>query len=215
MKICKGKCKKEKPLDEFWFNKKKNAYHSHCKKCKYDKSKKYINITPEKKAIYNMTYRKNHSEELKISKKDEYERHKDKYISRALTYQKTKKGKLKHNIRTRIGNAIKNRSNSSKDLLDCDIDLYISYIEFQFDNEMTWDNYGDLWQIDHVNPICNFNLENDIEQKEAFNWKNTRPLKTYENLSRSKNSNLIDINKHNIIVCNFLNCDTDKLRETP
>lgn len=95
------------------------------------------------------------------------------------------------------------------------IKTYISYLEYQFDNNMSWDNYGKYWQIDHVNPICNFNLEDNIEQKQAFNWKNTRPLKTYDNLSRSNKSDFIEISKHNMIVENFLQCDTFKLLETP
>jgi hypothetical protein len=204
MKLC-TECNIEKELEEFWFNVKKNSYHQNCKKCKYIKSKKYINVTPEQKAICDKRYREKHYEQLKISKKDEYERNKDKYITRALAYQKTKYGKLKHNIRNRIGKAIKARTNSSKDLLDCEITLYISYLEFQFDNEMSWENYGNFWQIDHVNQICNFNLNNDIEQKKAFNWKNTRPLKTYDNLSRSNKSDINEINNHNKIVDNFLN----------
>ena len=204
MKICTV-CLLDKELDEFWFNTKKNAYHPNCKKCKYLKSLKYKNITKETKAIYDKTYREKHSEKLKISKKYEYERNKSKYISRALIYQQTLKGKLKHNIRSRINNSIKRKSNSSNELLGCNIDKYILFLEFQFDNEMSWDNYGSYWQIDHVNPICNFNLENIIEQKIAFNWQNTRPLKSYENLSRSNISDINEINKHNIIVKNFLN----------
>lgn len=71
MKIC-TECLIEKSLDAFWFNVKKNKYQS----------KKYKNITPEKKAIYDKRYREKYSDELKISKKDEYERNKAKYITR-------------------------------------------------------------------------------------------------------------------------------------
>lgn len=212
-KVCTV-CLQELAIECFWFNTKRVRYHSNCKKCKYEKSKKYNNVSKEQKAKYDATYRAKHAESLKISKKNEYERNKDKYISRALVQQRTPEGRLKHNIRTRIGNAIKAKSNSSKDLLGCDIETYISYLEFQFEEKMSWENYGDYWQIDHVNPICNFDLSKEEELLAAFNWKNTRPLSSYENLSRSKYTNIDDIEQHKNAIKNF-KCDTVKLRELP
>ena len=66
----------------------------------------------------------------------------------------------------------KTKSSSTRDILGIDIDLYKKWIEFQFTPDMTWDNI----EIDHVKPICLFNVSKDEELKEAFNWKNTRPL---------------------------------------
>jgi hypothetical protein len=70
---------------------------------------------------------------------------------------------------------------------------------------MSWDNYGTYWHIDHINPICNFNLENEEDIKKVFNWRNTRPLNAKENLSRSKKSNVQEINHHNELINHFLN----------
>ena len=212
-KICTI-CKIEKDLSEFWFNTKKNSYHPNCKPCKYEKSKKYANVSKEQKAIYDAKYREKHKEQLKISKKDEYERNKDKYISRVIAYQKTNEGRLKHNIRTRIANAISRKSNSIKELLGCDIDFYRLYLEYLFDDSMTWDNYGNYWHIDYIHPICNFDLSIDKQQKTAFNWKNTRPLSAVSNLSRSNKPNFEEINKHIKLVENFQR-DIIKLREHP
>jgi hypothetical protein len=198
-------CKIEKELNEFWFNKKQNIYHPNCKTCKYEKSKKYINVSKEQKSIYDATYREKHKEQLKISKKEEYERNKSKYIKRVLKNQRTLEGRLKHNIRTRISSAISRRSNSSKTLLGCEIVFYISYLEYLFDYSMSWDNYGTYWHIDHINPICNFNLTIDEQRLLAFNWKNTRPLKADENLSRSNKSNFNEIQTHNNLIEKFLN----------
>lgn len=203
-KICTC-CKIEKELQDFWFNKKQNRYHPNCKKCKYEKSKNYSNVSREQKSIYDAKYRQKHKEQLKISKKEEYEKNKDKYIARAITYQQTLEGQLKHNIRTRIGNSISRRSNSSSALLGCKIDFYISYLEYFFDDSMNWDNYGTHWHIDHIHPICNFNLTIDEQQLLAFNWKNTRPLKAVDNLSRSNKPNFDEIHNHNNLIQTFLN----------
>ena len=207
-------CKAEKPMDDFWFNKKKNEYHPRCKPCKYEVSKKYINVSKEQKAIYGVTYREKHKEKLKISKKEEYIRNREKYITRSLEYQKTLVGRIKHNIRTRINNAIKRGSNSASKLIGCDIEMYIHYMEYLFDETMTWDNYGTHWHIDHVNPVCNFDLTIIDQQKIAFHWTNTRPLSATDNLSRSNSPDFLEIEKHNNKIKNF-KCNTSKVRETP
>ena len=46
------------------------------------------------------------------------------------------------------------------------------WIEFQMASDITWDNFG----IDHVKPICMFDISIEEELKDAFNWKNTQPL---------------------------------------
>ena len=201
-KLCKN-CNISKNIEEFWFNKKINKYHHHCKKCKSQITKKYYNVSKEKKAEYDKKYRDKHKDILKEKKKEEYERNKEKYISRQLKYNQSFEGRIKHNIRTRIGNAIKRKSNSTFELLGCHIDFYITYLEFLFIDEMSWENYGIYWQIDHVKPIKEFDLSNIDEQKTAFNWKNTRPLEKTMNLSRKHNTK-DDIEKHNLIIKHFL-----------
>lgn len=196
-------CGIKKSIDDFWFNKKLQRYHSNCRTCKYQKNKTYENVSKEKKAEYDKTYREKHKDTLKDRKREEYLKNKTKYIQRQLKYQQSKEGKLKHNIRTRIWNAVKRKSNSSKDLLGCDIVFYMEYIEYLFDDKMTWDNYGDYWQIDHVQPLHTFDLDDMVSQKEAFNWKNTRPLSKYDNLSKKRNTK-DEIDKHKAIVENFL-----------
>jgi len=200
-KMC-TKCKEIKAIDHFWFNKKRNLYHPNCKSCKYEISKKYINVTKEKKAEYDKKYREKYAYILKDKKKDEYNRNKSKYIERQLKYNQTLEGRIKHNIRTRIGNAIKRKSNSSQELLGCDLAFYFKYIEFLFTSEMSWDNYGSYWQIDHVKQLCSFDLTIKDQQLIAFNWKNTRPLYILDNLSKKKNTD-DDIIKHQILIKQF------------
>ena len=38
--------------------------------------------------------------------------------------------------------------------------------------EMNWSNF----EIDQLKPICLFDVSQDEELREAFNWKNTQPL---------------------------------------
>ena len=38
--------------------------------------------------------------------------------------------------------------------------------------DMTWDNI----EIDHVRPISSFDISDDEQLKEVFNWRSTQPL---------------------------------------
>ena len=82
--------------------------------------------------------------------------------------------RLIRNTRRRIPHALngKSKSSSTKEFFGIDIDTYRNWIEYQFTPEMNWLRI----EIDHVKPICLFDVSNNDELKEAFNWKNTQPL---------------------------------------
>ena len=57
-------------------------------------------------------------------------------------------------------------------------------MEYQFTSDMSWDNYGTYWEIDHVRPCSSFDFLNHDECYKCFNWKNTQPL--YKKMNNSK-----------------------------
>lgn len=95
--------------------------------------------------------------------------------------------KIKHNLRRRINDCVTNKSDSSMNLLHCSIDYFREWLEFNFDEYMTWDNYGSYWHIDHIIPCASFDLEDPEQQHLCFCWSNMAPLE--------KNQNLIKGNK--------------------
>ena len=50
---------------------------------------------------------------------------------------------------------------------------------------MSWENHGEYWEIDHIKPIDNFDLETQLN--EAFHYTNTQPLEKTENRLKSNN----------------------------
>lgn len=94
--------------------------------------------------------------------------------------------RLARNLRGRVYGAIIGGKKSAKtmDLIGCTIDFIHSYLESQFDDKMTWDNYGTYWHIDHILPCASFNLLDPEEQKMCFNWRNLQPLEGKENMSK-------------------------------
>tara|TARA_R110000782_G_C14670409_1_gene398919 strand:+ start:212 stop:718 length:507 start_codon:yes stop_codon:yes gene_type:complete len=89
--------------------------------------------------------------------------------------------RLKDSIRSRIYQSVLNKSDSSRDILGCSIEEYVVYLGRMFDKNMSWDNYGTYWEVDHIKPISSFNLTKDDEVKDCFNYKNTQPLSVDEN----------------------------------
>lgn len=66
-------------------------------------------------------------------------------------------------------------------LLGCTIKEFKIWLEKQFINGMTWENYGKVWEIDHFKPCASFDLTKEEDQKECFHYINLMPrFKTTE-----------------------------------
>jgi hypothetical protein len=100
--------------------------------------------------------------------------------------------KLKQILRGRYLDALKrhttggkvNKHHSAIELIGCDIEFYKQYLEQQFKSDMTWENHGVLWEIDHIKPCAAFDLTNIEQQKQCFNYINTQPLYKVDNRSK-------------------------------
>jgi hypothetical protein len=65
------------------------------------------------------------------------------------------------------------RGCSKKSLFGCTPLEFRAHIEYQFRGEMGWENYGKLWEIDHVVRVSRFNLPKEIFS--CFHYTNLRP----------------------------------------
>lgn len=65
-------------------------------------------------------------------------------------------------------------------MIGCSIEELKQYLEKQFKEGMTWDNYGE-WHIDHIIPCAAFDLTKEEEQLKCFNYTNLQPLWAEEN----------------------------------
>lgn len=95
---------------------------------------------------------------------------------------------LREKIRGRIWSALNGRSKSDHtfSLLGCPVEELKEYLELQFTEGMTWENYGkDGWHIDHIIPCSYFDLSIEENQKICFNFRNLQPLWASENCSKN------------------------------
>ena len=80
--------------------------------------------------------------------------------------------------------------------IGCDIPYLKEWFQFNFTTKMNWDNYGVYWSIDHVIPVKHFDLTNEDEANEGWNWRNLVPVSIKYN--SQKKSTIDPIQKSNI-----------------
>ena len=101
--------------------------------------------------------------------------------------------KLACNLRSRTKKAFKSqivrKTNKTFDLLGCSHSFFKNWIILHFYGNMTIENYGSVWQIDHCLPISSSNLLDENDMKKCFNWINLRP--TYSKENNSQNDKII------------------------
>ncbi|CAB4133984.1 hypothetical protein UFOVP267_6 [uncultured Caudovirales phage] len=87
--------------------------------------------------------------------------------------------------RVRVYDVLKGIRKAAKTetLLGCSYDFFRGYIEGKFVENMGWHNMGE-WHIDHIQPLCSFDLNDLEQQKKAFHYTNQQPLWAMDNLKK-------------------------------
>lgn len=191
--ICKT-CKIEKDKDEFYAR--GSGVRGECKECTRKRKNKWRQDNAEKNREYNKNYRANPEKKELIKKyqSEHYKNYKPKKrelerINYKKRYNSDENYKIRMVLRSRMRCAIKKefKSDSAVKLLGCNIDDFRQWLEYQFDENMTWQNHGEYWHIDHIKPCSLFNLSDCEEQKRCFHWTNMQPLEGSENIIKSNN----------------------------
>ena len=74
------------------------------------------------------------------------------------------------------------------ELIDAEIADLKAYLSSNWEEGMSWDNYGrDGWHVDHIRTCASFDLTDKEQQLVCFNWRNLRPMWAAENISKSDN----------------------------
>lgn len=202
LKKCNN-CKKVKSLDDFRFRKSKGCYDSICKKCKKKKDSERIKDKNKKKRKeINKLFSSGFFICKKCKKKkpvDEFYKDKNQKYGIETKCKKCRhkmQNKRRQNLKWKISNAISNRMRYSlkngkngyhwKDLVGYSLEKLKVHLESQFEEGMTWDNYG-KWHIDHKIPISFFDFRSyeDEEFKICWNLRNLQPMWACKNISKS------------------------------
>jgi hypothetical protein len=155
-------------------------------KREYDREyrKKYYNKTRRDRRKNDPEYRK----EINI-KRNEYGKKLEQKIKRnQYLKNKLKKDynyKIIHTIRVRIIDVLRghSKSDSTINMLGCNINELWKHLESTFKPGMTKENHG-LWHVDHIIPCSSFDLSKPEEQAKCFHYSNLQALWAHENLSK-------------------------------
>lgn len=119
------------------------------------------------------------------------------------------------NLRCRISNALKakgihSKSRHTKDFLGCEFNEFLKHLERQFKPNMSWDNYGRTWHIDHIIPCNSFDLTDLVQQSACFHYTNLQPLWATTAIAREHGDmvSIGNINKNDNFICESRTVDS-------
>lgn len=185
-----------------------------CRDCNKIACKEYKKKNKGKISAYNKTYKSGHKEETKQYNHDYNLAHRDEIQTRQTKYQAERKKKdpafkLAGVLRKRLGQAIKSKGKYKKHkstfkLLGCDLKFFIKWLKFLMSDDMTINNHGEVWHIDHVVACARFDIVKKEEQEKCFHWSNMQPLTVLDNLGKSDKLDLVEYAKHQVKVNEFV-----------
>jgi hypothetical protein len=106
-----------------------------------------------------------------------------------------------------ISNAIRKCFNNSQtgknrrhweEIIEQNLQEILIHLENNFNKNMSWNNYGTYWQIDHIIPSSLYNFNSSNEIKKCWKKENLRPLEKGENNSKNNDLRLSLVKKYEI-----------------
>lgn len=197
-KVCKT-CNVKKTLDEYYLG------NNNCSKCQ----NKATNVLYSDRRS---TYYEEHKEIIAVQQHESYERNKIKIREKeGIKYCNDEDFRKKKSNRGNINNIINNNKNDYSKYLACDADFFRKWIQYCFDENMNFDNYGTEWHVDHVIPLKKFDVTKNDDFVLCFNWRNTGPMNSKENMNKKAKLRNEQIIRHKKKLLKF--SDTEETRE--
>jgi hypothetical protein len=147
-----------------------------CRDCEKERALNNYKNNREKYIEMNKIYKNNNKEKINETRR--------KYN---LTIMKNPEEKIKRNMKSLISSKIK-KTRHTGEYLGTTMTIIIKWLEYNFEENMNWENYGKYWEIDHTIPISLFDINNENEMLLCFCWMNLMPMLKIKN---SKKSNKI------------------------
>ncbi len=174
----------------------KQWYENNTEKC-IARSKRWREDSPEKVAEHQRQYRSANPERYAATRKLWYEANEVKVREYARNYAKNRYNsdpqyKLRILLRSRLRDALGRKRGKGKKVgsavkdLGCSLDDFQLYLEAKFTLEMSFDNHGSYWQIDHIKPLSSFDLTDQKQLLVACHYTNLQPLTVAEHKKKTK-----------------------------
>lgn len=163
------------------------------------KLRQRINYKLNKEKILNRRKELYHGESIiniKEKKLDYYYKNKERINNVHKEYNKNKYNsdvqfKIKTKFRTALSSYMIGKVDSSFISLYVNLtqDELVEYIQSLFTPDMSWDNYGKVWELDHIKPVCKFDLTVESDLHKCYYYTNLRPILKQHNRRKHNNVN--------------------------
>ena len=153
--------------------KKQETFIAKCEKCQQDKVLKEFAKLKKfyKRKICNLCYPAFVSEQ-----KNEWCKNESKIN---MNYR------IKKSLAARLRTVLVKNS-STMNYIGCNIQFLREWFEYNFTCDMNWDNYGTYWSIDHIIPVRKFDLTDETEKLQCWNWSNLIPVTVKYNSTKKE-----------------------------
>ena len=136
----------------------------------------YVNLGNPTREVYGDLYDAYTNSTAKEHRRNPQQRLKETLYSRIATAMSALRKRRNDPALKKAGSAVKD--------LGCTLEFLEKYIEGQFQEGMTWDNYGE-WEVDHIVPLAKLDLTNPEDFAKACHYSNLQPLWWQDNLKKS------------------------------
>jgi hypothetical protein len=190
-KICISELRKKR------YNSNKNEILQSMKKYR-ELNKEIITIRKSKHYFTNKAHYQQYKTEYWHKNKDKINEYKRDYYQRIgyaknrVRHQNRMKNdpayKMMRTYRRRMSHVISKKNGTktkhTDEMLGCSVENFLNWIEFQFEEGMSWENHGKVWHVDHIIPVAVFHFNNENHRNLCFSWKNMQPLFSLENKTK-------------------------------
>uniref|UniRef100_A0A6M3JKU3 Putative HNH endonuclease n=1 Tax=viral metagenome TaxID=1070528 RepID=A0A6M3JKU3_9ZZZZ len=161
-----------------------------------EKSREYQRIWAKK---YRVNHKRNPDLDKERKRKWRVENPEKRKITQDKANTKTRstlKGRLNGNIATAVGFSLRRGGGIKgglkwENLVGFTIGDLKIHLEKQFNSQMSWENYGSYWWVDHKIPVAAFNFQTskDIDFFRCWALENLQPLEKIENCRKNAKLN--------------------------
>jgi hypothetical protein len=77
-----------------------------------------------------------------------------------------------------------------------DIEFFREWISIQFKDDLSWENFADKWQFDHIVPVAYFDFANEKDLLLCWNFINIRVERIEHNKARGNRIDVIGVRNY-------------------
>jgi hypothetical protein len=154
----------------------------------------FIMVTAEHRAAVRKAYYKRNRDRINAYKRQYRRDNHEAYLAeqRRAYHSRVARDpayRVKKNTSRRIRHALRrvgaDKKSSTSSIIGCTAQELRAHLERQFKPGMSWDNYGESWEIDHRVPCAFFDHGEWQQVKQCHHFSNLQPMWKPENADKS------------------------------